>query len=44
MGTSGPSNSMTALSIPRPANADSRCSTVEIDDSLKDIVVDRRVS
>ena len=44
MGTSGPSNSITALSIPRPANAESKCSTVETDYFPQDIVVDKRVS
>ena len=44
IGTSGPSSSTKALSIPRPASADNKCSTVDILTSLLDKEVDKRVS
>ena len=44
IGTSGPSNSTIALSIPIPASAESKCSTVEIFISLLDRLVDSLVS
>ncbi len=44
MGTSGASTSTTALSIPMPQKADSRCSTVETLAPLVPMVVARVVS
>ena len=44
IGTSGPSSSTIALSMPIPANAESKCSTVEIFISSLDKLVDNLVS
>ena len=44
MGTSGPSNSTSALSIPKPARADNKCSTVEIFADFDEREVDSLVS
>ena len=44
IGSSGPATSMCMLSMPRPAHADSTCSTVEIDTPSCFSDVERRVS
>ena len=44
MGTSGPSSSIVALSIPKPAKADSKCSTVDTEALPYEIVVESLVS